>query len=149
MDAVNESCVMNDGSITLTVTGGTGNLIYQWNPNVSSSNMASGLSASVLYSVMVTDENGNSSTYGSTGMVYKCSAGDCSDVHVTPQTTTIIDEAGMPREIEASIIIVGKNGERAIIHAGGISFVNANNEEINRLSTFDGSLKFLLAEDVL
>lgn len=47
----------NNGSITLTVTGGTPNYTYAWSPNVSTGNSATGLSPG-NYSITVTDANG-------------------------------------------------------------------------------------------
>lgn len=47
----------NDGSITLTVTGGTSPYTYAWNPNVSTGNSATGLSPAT-YSITITDFNG-------------------------------------------------------------------------------------------
>lgn len=47
----------NNGSITLTVTGGTPNYTYTWNPSVSTTNTASNLSPG-NYSITVTDANG-------------------------------------------------------------------------------------------
>lgn len=47
----------NNGSITLTVTGGTTPYTYAWNPNVSTTNAATGLSPG-NYSITVTDANG-------------------------------------------------------------------------------------------
>lgn len=53
-----ESCAGNDGAIILLVDGGNGGYSYNWWPNVSSSNTASGLNASTLYTVTVSDQNG-------------------------------------------------------------------------------------------
>lgn len=47
----------NNGSITLTVTGGTPNYNYAWSPNVSTGNTASSLSPG-SYSITITDANG-------------------------------------------------------------------------------------------
>lgn len=54
---VNISCFgLNNGSITINTTGGTTPYTYNWNPNVSTTNSASGLSAN-MYSITVTDFN--------------------------------------------------------------------------------------------
>ena len=50
-----------DGSISLTVSGGSGNYSYAWTPNVSTGASASGLSGGV-YSVVITDDNQCSTT---------------------------------------------------------------------------------------
>lgn len=47
----------NDGSITVSSTGGTGTLTYTWSPNVSTTATASNLPGGT-YSVTVTDANG-------------------------------------------------------------------------------------------
>ncbi len=47
----------NDGSATVTVSGGTGPFTYVWTPNVSSSPTASGLTSGT-YTCVVTDANG-------------------------------------------------------------------------------------------
>ncbi|MDH7448468.1 beta strand repeat-containing protein, partial [Aquimarina sp. 2201CG14-23] len=52
-----------DGSITITVTGGTGNYTYQWNTLGSSTNTLSGITAGD-YNVMVSDENNCTTTSG-------------------------------------------------------------------------------------
>jgi len=54
---VNTSCGNNNGSISLSASGGTGNYGYQWTPNVSSGSSASSLTAG-NYTVTVTDGNG-------------------------------------------------------------------------------------------
>ena len=54
----NEKCFGDAiGSITITASGGTGNLTYTWNPNVSTTNTATGLAAGA-YATTVTDANG-------------------------------------------------------------------------------------------
>jgi len=50
------SAVSNDGEITISAIGGTGNLTYDWTPDVSTSENATGL-APGSYTVLVTDEN--------------------------------------------------------------------------------------------
>jgi hypothetical protein len=51
-----------DGSITLNAMGGTGALTYAWTPNVSTSDVATGLGAGT-YSVLITDANGCTYSY--------------------------------------------------------------------------------------
>ena len=48
------TCQANDGSVTVTAIGGSGNYSYIWTPNVSSSSSATGLFTGA-YSVIVTD----------------------------------------------------------------------------------------------
>ena len=52
-----ETCSNNNGSVFASVNGGIGVLDFAWTPNVSTTNMADGLSAGTV-SVLVTDENG-------------------------------------------------------------------------------------------
>ncbi len=51
----------SDGTINTTVTGGTGQLTYTWNPNVGSTGNVSGLAAG-NYTLTVTDVNGCTGT---------------------------------------------------------------------------------------
>ncbi len=51
----------SNGYIHVIVTGGTGQIIYVWSPNVSMDSIASGLAAGI-YSYTVTDANGCSAT---------------------------------------------------------------------------------------
>lgn len=53
----NPTCGLENGSISLQVTGGTGNYNFGWQPNVSSGAIATNLSAGA-HSVVVTDDNG-------------------------------------------------------------------------------------------
>ncbi|MEO0312203.1 MAG: hypothetical protein RIQ89_1860 [Bacteroidota bacterium] len=55
----------NSGSISIQVNGGTSPYQYNWNPNVSSSNFASGLAAG-NYSISVADANGCMATINTT-----------------------------------------------------------------------------------
>lgn len=59
---VSPSCVGNNGSITLTVTGGNTPYTYNWSPNVSTSANATGLSAG-LYRVTVSSYSNSCPTY--------------------------------------------------------------------------------------
>jgi gliding motility-associated-like protein len=58
-------CTVDNGSITITVTGGAAPFLYSWSPNVSSGTQAFNLAAGT-YTVTVTDGNGCSATIGST-----------------------------------------------------------------------------------
>ncbi len=58
INSTNITCFgANNGSITVNTVGGTSPYTYAWNPNVSSSNSASSLSANT-YNVTVTDNKG-------------------------------------------------------------------------------------------
>lgn len=58
IQSTNVSCFgQNNGTITLTVTGGTPTYNYAWSPNVSTGNAASNLSPG-NYTITVTDANG-------------------------------------------------------------------------------------------
>ncbi|MBL7777169.1 MAG: gliding motility-associated C-terminal domain-containing protein [Chitinophagales bacterium] len=71
-----------DGSITLTVSGGTTNYNYTWSPNVSTSNSASSLNAG-QYDYTVTDAN-NCTVIGSNTLTTPASA-----VAVAPTQTDL------------------------------------------------------------
>ena len=79
-----ETCAGDDGSITISVTGGTGNLTYAWSPDVSTTNTASGLSNSQTYSATVTDEAGCSNSIADVAVGYDC------DTTATPPVADII-----------------------------------------------------------
>jgi len=51
----------NDGTATITANGGTGNYIYTWSPDVSSTALASGLNPG-SYNITVSDQNGCDTT---------------------------------------------------------------------------------------
>ncbi|MCR9287245.1 MAG: carboxypeptidase regulatory-like domain-containing protein [Bacteroidetes bacterium] len=72
IDTTNETCAKNDGAINLQIFGATGNLIYQWTPNISNSNIANGLSADSLYSVIITDEDGCILELNDLSVLYDC-----------------------------------------------------------------------------
>jgi len=54
---VNPGCCNNNGSITLSVFGGSGNMTYNWTPNVSTTSTANNLAAG-NYIVVITDARG-------------------------------------------------------------------------------------------
>lgn len=55
------TCLANDGSATVSVTGGSGPITYAWTPNVSTTNSATGLIAGI-YECVVSDTAGCSIT---------------------------------------------------------------------------------------
>ncbi|MDB5282489.1 MAG: hypothetical protein JWO06_1564, partial [Bacteroidota bacterium] len=55
----------NDGTVTITANGGTGAYTYTWNPNVSTTNSATGLSANT-YLVTAADANSCSASFSET-----------------------------------------------------------------------------------
>jgi gliding motility-associated-like protein len=57
----NTSCANNNGSATVTPTGGTGPYTYQWSPSGGNSANATGLAPNT-YTVLVTDANGCTQT---------------------------------------------------------------------------------------
>ncbi|HLP51821.1 MAG TPA: PKD domain-containing protein, partial [Chitinophagales bacterium] len=58
IQSINISCFgANDGSISITTSGGTSPYTYAWNPNISNTNSASGLSPAT-YDITITDFNG-------------------------------------------------------------------------------------------
>ncbi|MFK7936279.1 MAG: gliding motility-associated C-terminal domain-containing protein [Saprospiraceae bacterium] len=58
VDSRPESCEGNNGSISLTVTGGTENYTFAWSNDISDSEVASNLSIGTDYAVTITDESG-------------------------------------------------------------------------------------------
>lgn len=58
----NPSCGLNNGSITLTVSGGVAGYSYVWSPNVATTSSATNLSAG-NYNITVTDGNNCPKTY--------------------------------------------------------------------------------------
>ena len=61
-DSLNPSCAPStDGTATVSVSGGTGAYSYVWSPAGGNGSVGVGLSAGVLYNVIVTDDNGCSS----------------------------------------------------------------------------------------
>ncbi len=59
------SCAANDGAIDVVVTSGTAPFTYDWNPNVSTTSSATGLTVG-MYDVTVTDSAGCSTTLSGT-----------------------------------------------------------------------------------
>jgi gliding motility-associated-like protein len=58
---VDALCGSNNGSISLSVTGGVGSYSFQWNPSVSTDSIANGLAAGA-YNIVIADSNGCSDT---------------------------------------------------------------------------------------
>ncbi len=79
-------CGIDNGEIDLTVTGGSGNYSYTWNPGVSITNQATGL-AFGMYEVTVTDDNGCSKTVS-----YNVPQGNSFYVEVIPADDVTIQQ---------------------------------------------------------
>lgn len=62
LNVTDASCAANDGAIDVIVTSGTAPYSYAWNPNVSTTSSATGLTVGV-YEVTVSDASGCSSTF--------------------------------------------------------------------------------------
>jgi large repetitive protein len=75
-----ETCSNNNGSAFAAVNGGIGVLNFVWTPNVSSSNIANGLSAG-LVSVVVTDEHGCTTTDDETLVDYATGTGSIASIN--------------------------------------------------------------------
>ncbi len=58
---ISATCANNDGSVSVTVTGGTSPYTYSWNPGGSSNSSISGLSAG-NYTITITDAHGCTDT---------------------------------------------------------------------------------------
>ncbi|HRH66907.1 MAG TPA: T9SS type A sorting domain-containing protein, partial [Bacteroidia bacterium] len=94
------TCVANDGSVTVVVTGGSGNFTFNWTPNVSSGTSATGLVAGP-YAVDVIDNQ--------TGCVINLS-------------TIVNNSAGVTATISSSTDATCQNGEdgtACVVGAGG------------------------------
>ena len=113
----NATCGLNNGSITLLATGGTGVLTYNWLPNVSGNTTAANLGAGV-YAATVTDANG-------------CT----DDVQVTiTQTTnpviqvgTVVDATCSQNNGSVTISVTGGLGNETYAWTGGVSNTNVAN----------------------
>ncbi len=79
-------CGLDNGEIDLTVTGGSGNYTYAWDPGVSATNQATDLAVGA-YEVIITDDNGCSET-----MTYNVSQGNSFYVEVIPEDTVTIQQ---------------------------------------------------------
>lgn len=77
------SCDVNDGSVSVTASGGAGNYSYAWQPNVGSGSTVSGLEPG-NYIVTVTDGNNCE-----VSEVFTVILGDSVIVNVMPSSTTI------------------------------------------------------------
>lgn len=94
------TCVANDGTATVNITGGSGNITYDWSPNVSTTNSATGL-ISGLYSCTVTDNVSGCSVTVST--IVNNSSG------VTATITTFMD----------ATCSNGDDGSATVVASGG------------------------------
>jgi gliding motility-associated-like protein len=81
-DIVNTTCSGDDGSISLTVTGGTANYSYEWQPNGETTSTITGNAGS--YNVTVTDANNCEITEA-----YTIGLTDNLQATVDPEITTI------------------------------------------------------------
>ena len=82
-------CGQDNGAIALTVTGGTGNYTYAWDPNVSSTNQATDLAIG-SYEVTVTDDNGCTKTAS-----YTVPLGNSFYIEAIPESATILQGASV------------------------------------------------------
>lgn len=95
------TCLATDGSVTVTVTGGSGNITYNWTPNVSSGPTATGLTAGP-YAVDVIDNQ--------TGCVINLN-------------TIVNNSSGITATISSSTDATCQNGEdgtACVVGSGGI-----------------------------
>ncbi len=75
-----ETCAGNDGSISLTVSGATGALSFDWDPALSTSNSVTGVSAGTSFSVTITDGAGCARVLDSLSVPLDCPLTDpCPD----------------------------------------------------------------------
>ena len=87
-----ETCAGDDGSINLTVAGGTGDLTFAWSPDVSSTQMATGLHNGQTYSVTVADVEGCEATLSGISIGYDC---DTTTANPVTDIISLIFECGM------------------------------------------------------
>jgi hypothetical protein len=79
----NATCGNNNGSIMITTTGGTGNLVYTWTDLVSNTNIANNLSPQT-YTVTITDQNACSTT--TTATIVNQNAPNITNTQITNAT---------------------------------------------------------------
>lgn len=89
-------CGENNGSIDLTVSGGTGSFTYDWSPNVSFGDQASNLGGGD-YTVTVTDANGCSIT-----QTYTVEEIGGIDVFIIPESSTVFEGESVILSVETN-----------------------------------------------
>jgi gliding motility-associated-like protein len=99
------SCGITDGEINLAVTGGTGTYTYTWSPNVSTTNIATGLTGG-SYSVIVTDAQGCTQSLQMTvGTIEGDLISVSADSYIINEgETTILHAEGTPGVVYDSIV---------------------------------------------
>lgn len=100
MNTTPATCLANDGTASVVVTGGSGNISYAWFPNVSSGATASGLITGV-YDVVVTD-NTSGCTINLSGIVAN-SAGVSASISSSTDATCSNSDNG-------TAMVVGSGG---------------------------------------
>lgn len=94
-ESINASdCGENNGSIDLTVSGGSGTFNFDWSPNVSSGEQATNLSGGD-YTVTITDGNGCSVT-----QTYTVEEVGDIDVFIIPESSTIFEDESVILSVE-------------------------------------------------
>ncbi len=118
--ATPESCLENDGTLSLTVTGGVGAMIYTWNPAVSTTANATGLTASQTYSVTVEDATGCQTILENLAV-----ANDCQPCDLQLTVDTQNDETCMNANGEISLSAANQNGVVSYVWTPSVSTTNA------------------------
>jgi gliding motility-associated-like protein len=116
---VHANCGVDDGEISLTVTGGTGIYTYGWTPNVSTTNSATGLAIG-NYTIDVTDAMGcteSVSVIVTTNTTFA--------IDVTPNVATVNPggSIGLDLEVEPGIVV----STITWTPAGGLSCTDCDN----------------------
>gem|GEM_PF-3187813 len=72
-----ESCAGNDGSISLSVSGGTAPYIFNWSPSISTDSLAIGLNSNDVFSVIIEDQKGCTKVLENLVVGYDCDSIPC------------------------------------------------------------------------
>jgi gliding motility-associated-like protein len=118
--ATPESCLENDGTLTLAIQGGIGAMTYTWNPAVSTSATATGLTASQIYSVTVVDATGCQVVLGNLAIT-----NDCQPCDLQLTVDSQLDETCMNADGEISLSAANQNGIVSYVWTPSVSTTNA------------------------
>ena len=113
----NATCDVDNGSITLLATGGTGALTYNWLPNVLSNTTAANLGAGV-YAATVTDANGCTDNVQAT---------ITQTTNPIIQVDAVLDATCGQNNGAITISVTGGSGNESYAWTGGVSNTNVAN----------------------
>ncbi len=72
-----ETCAGNDGTISLSVTGGSAPYFFNWTPSISTDSLAIGLNTNDVFSVIIEDQNGCTKVLEDLVVGYDCDSIPC------------------------------------------------------------------------